>query len=118
MSTPFVLHGANAIDLQPGTWLLEASAGTGKTYTIVGIIIRLVIEADVALERCVVMTFTRAATAELRERIRSGLHRALQAIDADPAVVDDGFFRDLALAYHGDTVVRDRLLLALASPAC
>ena len=73
--TPFVLTGPDAADLGPGMHLLEASAGTGKTWTITGIIARLVIEEGVPLERIAVMTFTRAATAELRERIRRRLGR-------------------------------------------
>ena len=109
---PFVLHGDEAADLAPGTWLLEASAGTGKTYTIVGIVIRLVVEQGLPIERCVVMTFTRAATAELRERLRQGLHDALHAITGgEPR---DDFFRALGRAHAGDETARRRLLLAIA----
>jgi exodeoxyribonuclease V beta subunit len=57
--------------------LLEASAGTGKTYTITGLILRLVAEYGVNLEKILVVTFTRAAAAELRGRVRSRLTGAI-----------------------------------------
>ncbi len=59
------------------TWLLEASAGTGKTYQIAGIFVRLVAEYDVPVDRILTITFTNAATAELRDRIRRRLREAL-----------------------------------------
>ncbi|MDA3959987.1 MAG: UvrD-helicase domain-containing protein [Planctomycetota bacterium] len=108
----FVLHGAGAADLTPGTWLLEASAGTGKTYTIVGIVLRLIVEQGVPIERMVLMTFTRAATAELRERLRRGLHDALAALNGQP--VSDPFLQALAAQHQGDELVYQRLLLAVA----
>jgi len=54
--------------------LIEASAGTGKTYTIGLIVIRLLLENNLPIEKIVLITFTEAATAELKkntsERIR------------------------------------------------
>ncbi|TVR44050.1 MAG: hypothetical protein EA402_08120 [Planctomycetota bacterium] len=76
---PFQLIGAQAQDLQPGRWLLEASAGTGKTYTIAGLVARLVVETPISLDAMAVMTFTRAATAELRHRIGACLSAVLAA---------------------------------------
>ncbi|MDM8541865.1 exodeoxyribonuclease V subunit beta [Desulfococcaceae bacterium HSG9] len=63
------------IDTSPldGKNLIEASAGTGKTYTIEGVFNRLIVEKDIAVERILVITFTEAATAELKERIRGKL---------------------------------------------
>jgi len=53
-----------------GSRLLEASAGTGKTFTIEHLVIRLLLErTPFPLEEILVMTFTRAATRELRQRI-------------------------------------------------
>lgn len=63
-----------------GCWLLEASAGTGKTYALERIVLRLVIERAVSIDRILVVTFTNAATAELRERVRDLLHRAADAL--------------------------------------
>lgn len=71
-----------AAELPAGTSVLEASAGTGKTWTLAAITAKLVGEGT-ALERMLLVTFTRAATGELRERIRDrliGVGRGLEAI--------------------------------------
>ena len=56
-----------------GLNLIEASAGTGKTYTISAVFLRLVAEEKLSVDRILVVTFTEAATAELKERIRNRL---------------------------------------------
>lgn len=56
---------------------IEASAGTGKTYTIVGLYLRLLIEKQLKTDQILVMTFTKKATAELRERIFARLRETL-----------------------------------------
>ena len=56
-----------------GLNLIEASAGTGKTYTISGLYLRLIAELGLPVERILVVTYTKAATAELRDRIRRKL---------------------------------------------
>ncbi len=53
-----------------GVELVDASAGTGKTHTIATLFLRLVLERGLAVDRILVVTFTKAATAELRDRIR------------------------------------------------
>jgi exodeoxyribonuclease V beta subunit len=58
--------------LPTGRTLLEASAGTGKTFTIAALAARYV-ASGVPLEHLLVVTFTRAATTELRERVRERL---------------------------------------------
>ncbi|MEO1913489.1 MAG: UvrD-helicase domain-containing protein, partial [Myxococcales bacterium] len=50
-----------------GTSLIEASAGTGKTYTITTLYLRLLLERDLVASEILVVTYTRAATAELRD---------------------------------------------------
>ncbi len=62
-----------------GVNLIEASAGTGKTYTITGLFLRLVLERGLEVQQILVVTFTEAATAELRDRIRQRLRAALEA---------------------------------------
>ena len=52
-----------------GANLIEASAGTGKTWAICGLYLRLVLERGLEVPQILVVTFTNAATAELRERI-------------------------------------------------
>jgi exodeoxyribonuclease V beta subunit len=60
-------------DLEPKHWVLEASAGTGKTYTLEHLVVELVLEARLPLEQIVIVTFTEAAALELRRRIRGKL---------------------------------------------
>ncbi len=69
-----------------GTTLLEASAGTGKTWTIGALVTRWVAEGTVRLEQMLIVTFGRAASQELRERVRTQLVEAERAL-ADPASV-------------------------------
>ena len=58
--------------LPRGVTVLEASAGTGKTYTIAALAARYVAEGT-PLEQLLLVTFTRMATGELRERVRERL---------------------------------------------
>jgi exodeoxyribonuclease V beta subunit len=62
-----------------GTNLIEASAGTGKTYAIAGIYLRLVLEEQLTTDQILVVTFTQAATQELKDRIRNTLLNAKYA---------------------------------------
>ena len=76
-----------AVSLE-GLQVIEASAGTGKTRTITGIYLRLVMERDIPVEQILVVTYTVAATEELRERIRDVLLQALAALRGG-AVTDE-----------------------------
>lgn len=62
-----------------GTNLTEAGAGTGKTYAIAGLFVRLIIEKRFRVDQILVVTFTEAATQELKARIRSRLGQAVEA---------------------------------------
>jgi exodeoxyribonuclease V beta subunit len=68
--------------LPTGTTLLEASAGTGKTWTIAALVCRFVAEGHARLEQMLIVTFGRAASQELRERVRAQLVAVEQALDA------------------------------------
>ncbi|WP_069472438.1 UvrD-helicase domain-containing protein [Candidatus Marithrix sp. Canyon 246] len=57
---------------------IEASAGTGKTYTITTLVLRLILEKRLTINKILVVTFTKAATEELHNRIRSSLREAFQ----------------------------------------
>lgn len=68
-------------------YLLEASAGTGKTFSIQNIVVRLLIEPNgsqepLTLQKILVVTFTRAATRDLKIRIRSNIEQALQFLQS------------------------------------
>ncbi|HEY9513858.1 MAG TPA: UvrD-helicase domain-containing protein, partial [Rhodanobacter sp.] len=56
-----------------GRSLIEASAGTGKTWTIAVLYLRLLLERELSPRQIVVTTFTEAAAQELHERLRSKL---------------------------------------------
>lgn len=64
-----------------GRKLIEASAGTGKTYSLIHIVLRLIVEERIPIERLLLVTFTKAATAELKMRVREILIRAQQAYE-------------------------------------
>lgn len=75
--------------LQKGVNVVEASAGTGKTYSIAMLVLRFVVEKNVPVEELLVVTYTRAATEELRGRIRSRLLEARNVLaSGDPSAVD------------------------------
>ncbi len=71
-----------ALDLS-GTQLIEASAGTGKTYTLTTLYLRLLVEQDLLPSEILVVTYTHAATAELRDRVRGRIREAIASV-GDP----------------------------------
>jgi len=100
-----------------GTTLLEASAGTGKTFTVGALVARYVAEGVADLDQMLVITFGRAASQELRERVRDQLVAAERAL-ADPGSVDpDDALLSLLLDAPADEVAerRRRLVDALAA---
>lgn len=92
-----------------GSQLIEASAGTGKTYTIAALYVRLVLgpragnstdfSRALLTPEILVVTFTEAATKELRERIRRRLTEAGEAF-LDPTKPVDSFLGDLRGEYQ------------------
>ena len=63
------------------TTLIEASAGTGKTWTLATLYLRLLVEARLEVGQILVVTYTNAATAELRDRIRSRVREAVTVFE-------------------------------------
>ncbi|MBW8899944.1 MAG: exodeoxyribonuclease V subunit beta [Massilia sp.] len=109
----FPLHGSR---------LIEASAGTGKTWTIAALYLRLVLGhgGETGFVRplmppeILVMTFTRAATRELSNRVRERLVQAAACFRGE-AVADDPYLEALADAYDDEAsrlVAAHRLVLA------
>ena len=71
------------LGLRPGgRCLIEASAGTGKTWTITALYLRLLLEEGLSPRQIVVTTFTEAAAEELRERLRGKLEQAIALCQA------------------------------------
>ncbi len=103
--------------LPTGTWVLEASAGTGKTYAIAGLVARYVAEGRARIDQILAVTFGRAATSELRNRVRERLVSVREALrDVHTAKEDPD--EVVALLANGDAAEvalrRDRLSSALA----
>ncbi len=83
---PFdAVHG----ELRQGVTLVEASAGTGKTYAITMLVLRAVVEKGIPLSNILIVTFTIAATDELRRRIRSLLATVRQLLGGDAGDGDE-----------------------------
>ncbi|MSQ02894.1 MAG: exodeoxyribonuclease V subunit beta, partial [Myxococcales bacterium] len=93
-----------------GTHLVEASAGTGKTFNITTLVVRLLVETGMTIERILVVSFARASTADLRGRVRERIAEAIAAMETGRS--DDAVL--VALAGRGDGAVGlERLRVAL-----
>lgn len=82
--------------LAGGRTIIEASAGTGKTFTIAAVATRLVAVQGVALDRLLIVTFTRAATAELKGRVWDRLAKSLGLLEGRHSPERDDYFDALA----------------------
>lgn len=99
-----------------GIHLVAASAGTGKTYSIQTLYLRLVLVEEMTVQQILVVTFTKAATKELRERLQKVLRQALDALEDRDANPEPRVAKMLALAEARDigaAVARPRLAQAL-----
>ena len=110
---------ANAFPLDPGIRLLEASAGTGKTFALAHLVLRLVTRDPdpLPLERLLVVTFTEAAATELRDRIARRLQEALALLDGADRDPPDPVLGEWLAAQPREAAaqrrLRGKLLLAL-----
>ncbi|MGK2879611.1 MAG: exodeoxyribonuclease V subunit beta [Mycobacterium sp.] len=95
----------------PGeTIVLEASAGTGKTFALAGLVTRYLAEGVATLDQMLLITFSRAASQELRERVRGQIQEAVTAF-ADLSAVDDNEL--VAYLLDGDAEQRSARLRRL-----
>ncbi len=100
----FPLHGQS---------LIEASAGTGKTYTISSFYLRLILGHECeprSVDQILIVTFTNAATNELKERLHARLHQAF--VDFDNEHSDDLFVQALIDVEPDMRLAKQRLLVA------
>ncbi|MFD1824428.1 UvrD-helicase domain-containing protein [Mumia zhuanghuii] len=74
--------------LPSGTTLIEASAGTGKTWTLSALVVRYVAEPGRPLSELLIVTFSRAASQELRERVRERMAETLTALQRGDVTAD------------------------------
>ena len=79
----------NEYPLEPGLRLLEASAGTGKTFALAHLVLRLITERNHSINELLVVTFTEAAASELRARISTRIEEALAGLES----LDKGLIR-------------------------
>jgi len=100
--------------LPTGTTVLEASAGTGKTFTIAALATRYVAEGLAELPELMVVTFGRAATQELRERVRDRFVTAERGLRdrASASSGADELLRQLAAGTAAEVELRRRRLAA------
>ena len=84
-------------DLPRGKLAIQASAGTGKTYALAALATRFIAETDLSASELLIVTFTRAATNELRAKVRDRLVEAVEYLDdPQPAPTDDVLLSHLA----------------------
>lgn len=96
-----------------GLNLIEASAGTGKTWTIAALYILLLLEKELRTEQILVVTYTKAATAELRERIRRRIVTTLDLYTSGRPAADD-LLEQLLMTDRLQNNTRARMLLTRA----
>jgi len=100
-------------NLFTGINLIEASAGTGKTYAIAMLVLRLVVEKNQDIKQILVVTFTKAATEELKERVRQRLVEARQALLDNDNNVDISLKQWLNKIDIDSNIISQRLTHAL-----
>ncbi len=76
-----------------GLHLIDASAGTGKTYTITSLVVRLLLEKGLGLSEILIVTYTEAAAGDLRQRVRFVLVAMRQGYESGRA--EDQFVHDM-----------------------
>ncbi len=104
--------------LPTGTAVLEASAGTGKTYAIAALATRYVAEGVADLSELLLATFSRSATQELRERVRERLAatvRGLAQTNKQGNTCDDDLVRHLSRGTAAEVASRRQRLVRAAS---
>ncbi len=104
--------------LQKGVNVVEASAGTGKTYSIAMLVLRFVVEQNVSVEELLVVTYTRAATEELRNRIRLRIREARSILLGDVSAEKDSALVQYLMNLPNKTVALARLETALLDMDC
>ena len=110
---PFDLLGPLPADRV--TTVLEASAGTGKTFALAGLVTRYLAEGAATLDEMLLITFGRAASQELRERVRGQIRDAAEALARPAAATDNEIVAHLRTGSPADVEQRrDRLRDALA----
>lgn len=100
-------------EIRKGVNLIEASAGTGKTYAIAMLVLRFVVEQGIPIDKILVVTFTKAATEELKLRVRSRLAEVKMAMKGCSDKIDLQVVDWLSKLSIEPELIKQRLALAL-----
>ena len=92
------------------TTVLQASAGTGKTFALAGLVTRYLAEGKATLDQMLLITFSRAASQELRERVRRQIVDAVIAFDDPSTAGDNQLVKHLLTGTEEQRLDRKRLL--------
>ena len=118
MSADLSAHPVFDAGILDGLHLLEADAGTGKTWTIAGLVVRALLERELGLEQVLVVTFTNAATAELGARIRQRIAQFERLLDdrleGRATAIDEPFCVACAARLDDASALRARSALRVA----
>ncbi len=94
MKTKYLPFDAFSVPLEDIN-LIEASAGTGKTYSITLLVLRILLEKNIPIQEILMVTFTNAAAAELEIRIRHFIRRAHQLATSGVTHAEKGIDREI-----------------------
>ncbi|WP_269622798.1 UvrD-helicase domain-containing protein [Prochlorococcus marinus] len=100
----------NNYPLEPGIRLIEASAGTGKTFSLAHIVLRLLTEKEYSINDMLVISFTKATASELKNKICTRLISALNGLESIHKQVD-GFLTDQVLSKWLENNVTDEKII-------
>lgn len=96
-----------------GSNSIEASAGTGKTYSIAILVLRLILEKELRISEILLVTFTEAAAAELKERTMKFLYLGLKEVQQPGSSGDETIQYIISNCTLEDNKIKDRLQYAL-----
>ncbi len=81
-NTEFIFE-PNQYPLDPGTRLIEASAGTGKTFSLAHLVLRLITEREISISEMLIISFTKATSSEIQSKISERIVLALKELEQE-----------------------------------
>jgi exodeoxyribonuclease V beta subunit len=98
-----------------GSTLVEASAGTGKTWSSTALYLRMVVEQTLLPKNILVVTFTKAATAELAGRVRERLQGMLNYLQSGSSSRDEDFYSAMLTKWQTESIDKNMIVERLQS---
>ncbi len=105
----------NEYPLENGFRIIEASAGTGKTFSLAHIVLRLLTEKKLKPSQILVVSFTNATAAEIKSRIITRIAKALQGIEYESNFIKQGFTDNTLKSWIKLHATNDKRRLSLKS---